>query len=58
MNTTKTKQVTLTLPMGVYEAMMAAQERQQIRSIAEFIQEAVMEKLARMTWQQNLEALR
>lgn len=58
MNTTKTKQVTLTLPVSVYEEMVAAQERQQIGSVAEFIRDAVVEKLTRMNWQHNLEALR
>ena len=57
MKVSETKQVTLELPMNVYEEILAAQERQQIQNIAEFIQEAVMEKLTRMTWQQNLEAL-
>ncbi len=54
----ETKRITLELPMDLYQEVVTAKERQETRSIAEFIREAVVEKVTRMRWQHNLAELR
>jgi metal-responsive CopG/Arc/MetJ family transcriptional regulator len=53
----KTKRITLTLPINVYEEVLEA-KGEEIPSIADFVRAAVLEKLARMRWQRNLEDLK
>lgn len=53
----ETKRVTLTLPTNVYEELLEA-KGEEARSVADFVRAAVLEKLARMRWQRNLEDLR
>ena len=53
----ETKRVTLTLPINVYEEVLGAKE-EEAHSVADFVRAAVVEKLARMHWQRNLEDLR
>jgi predicted CopG family antitoxin len=53
----ETKRVTLTLPTNVYEELLEARG-EEARSVADFVRTAVVEKLARMRWQRNLEDLR
>ena len=54
----ETTRVTLILPTDIYQEIAEAKERQQTRSIAEFIRQAVEEKVARMRWQRDLQELR
>ena len=58
MSTSETRRVTLVLPTDLYQEIITARERQETRSIAGFIREAVEEKVSRMRWQRNLEELR
>jgi predicted CopG family antitoxin len=53
----ETKRITLTLPTHVYEELLEAKEKE-TRSVADFVRAAVVEKLARIRWQRNLEDLR
>ena len=53
----ETKRVTLTLPINVYEELLEA-KKEESHSVADFVRTAVVEKLARMRWQHNLEDLR
>ena len=53
----ETKRVTLTLPINVYEELLGAKE-EEARSVADFVRAAVVEKLAKIRWQRNLEDLR
>ena len=53
----ETKRITLTLPISMYEEVLGAKE-EETRSVADFVRAAVVEKLARMHWQRNLEGLR
>jgi hypothetical protein len=46
------------LPTDIHQEITFAKERQETRSVAAFIREAVEEKVARMRWQRNLEDLR
>jgi hypothetical protein len=54
----ETTRVTLVLPTEIYQEIASAKERQETRSVAGFIREAVEEKVDRMRWQRNLEELR
>ena len=58
MSALETTRVTLVLPTDVYKEIATAKERQETRSIAGFIREAVEEKVARMRWQRSLAELR
>jgi metal-responsive CopG/Arc/MetJ family transcriptional regulator len=58
MGASETTRVTLMLPTDIYQEITSAKERQETRSVAGFIREAVEEKVARMRWQRNLEDLR
>ena len=58
MGASETTRVTLVLATDIYEEIATAKERNETRSIAGFIREAVEEKVARMRWQRNLEELR
>ena len=53
----ETKRTTLTLPLDVYEEVLEAQG-EETPSVAGFVRAAVVEKLAKMHWQRNLEDLR
>ena len=53
----ETKRVTLTLPINVYEELLGAKE-EEAHSVADFVRAAVVEKLAKIRWQRNLEDLR
>ena len=53
----ETKRVTLTLPINVYEEVLEA-KGEEAPNVADFVRTAVLEKLARMRWQRNLEDLR
>jgi len=58
MSTAGNTRITLVLPTDIYQEVEAAKERQETRSIAEFVREAVVEKVIRMRWQHNLAELR
>lgn len=58
MSASETTRVTLMLPTDIYQEITSAKERQETRSVAGFIREAVEEKVARMRWRRNLDDLR
>ena len=58
MSASETMRVTLQLSADIYQEIANAKERQETNSIAEFVREAVEEKVARMRWQRNLGELR
>ncbi len=54
----ETKRIALELPWGIYQEVATAKKRQETSSIAEFVRQAVIEKVARVRWQHNLSDLR
>jgi metal-responsive CopG/Arc/MetJ family transcriptional regulator len=53
----ETKRITLTLPTNIYEELLEAKNEEEAHNVADFVRTAVVEKLARMRWQRNLEDL-